>query len=179
MLMNNMNYYLYHKVPKNLVDTTLYPLNELRKVHPEVYEDLINKYKNREELLRQKVYPLGCLWNDVLHFSPVDPREIRKLWNENGLHLEPMRFYQVDASVLKEENTAVYIHKNLGLETSVEEFTTFDIKDLKKYCEVPKATKNHYRESKLQNKKPLMFFGIPHILYKGTIDVTELSIIEI
>ena len=46
-----MEQYVYHRVPENLQGTTLYPLNELRAIHPSNYELEKEKYKGREDIM--------------------------------------------------------------------------------------------------------------------------------
>ncbi len=66
--------YLYHSVPKNLQGNILYPLNTLKEKHPEIYEQQVSKYVGREHMTQQRIPILDCLWNDVLHFSAVNPK---------------------------------------------------------------------------------------------------------
>ncbi|MBK8551651.1 MAG: hypothetical protein IPL53_11555 [Ignavibacteria bacterium] len=68
--------YLYHRVPKNLRGNVLYPLNTLKEIHPDLYEQQASKYAGREHITCQIIPILNCLWNDVLHFSAVNPEEI-------------------------------------------------------------------------------------------------------
>ncbi len=68
--------FVYHRVPDSLAGEFLCPLNMLRDTQPELYAQHIRKYEGREFVLSQTVPNLGCLWNDVLHFSPVHPKLI-------------------------------------------------------------------------------------------------------
>ena len=85
-------HYLYHRVPENMRGTTLYPLNQLRDAHPDVYAEAIKKYENRERVMRQVVIPFGCAWNDVLHFSPVHPSFAKSELQKYGRGALPMAF---------------------------------------------------------------------------------------
>ena len=69
--------YLYHSVPKNLEGSILYPLNTLKGKHPDIYEQQVSKYVGREHIKEQRIPILDCLWNDVLHFSAVNPKEVK------------------------------------------------------------------------------------------------------
>ncbi len=44
-----------------------------------------------------------------------------------------------------------------------------------KYSQLPLETKKYYREKIQERKKPLLFHGVPHILYKGSLDVSKLK----
>ena len=68
--------YLYHSVPRNLHGNILYPLNALTEKHPEIFEQQVSKYVGREHITQQRIPVIDCLWNDVLHFSAVNPKEI-------------------------------------------------------------------------------------------------------
>ncbi len=69
--------YLYHRVPPHMEGTILYPLNQLKDIHPKLYAQEVKKYEGRERLLLAEVQPLHCLWNDVLHMTAVSPDEVR------------------------------------------------------------------------------------------------------
>jgi len=53
--------YLYHRVPKHMMGTVLYPLNVLKETRPEIYTEYIKKYEGREELLTAEVPPSELL----------------------------------------------------------------------------------------------------------------------
>ena len=55
--------YLYHRVPENLIGETLYPLNELKTLYPDVYAEHVKKYEGREEKMdrRRGCYRI-CVW---------------------------------------------------------------------------------------------------------------------
>ncbi len=79
--------YVYHMVPEELKGEYLIPLNELKRVYPNLYREYIQKYKDhtqRENLLTRKIPKLECLWNDVVHFLPLHPYEIYKVLLEIG-----------------------------------------------------------------------------------------------
>jgi len=42
-----MEHYLYHRVDPELKGTTLYPLNQLKNIYPDVYERHVKKYAGR------------------------------------------------------------------------------------------------------------------------------------
>ena len=76
--------YVYHMVPEELKGEYLIPLNELKRVYPNLYREYIQKYKDhtqRENLLTRKIPKLECLWNDVVHFYHYIPmRFIKYHW---------------------------------------------------------------------------------------------------
>ncbi|TOO19743.1 hypothetical protein CGH40_24485, partial [Vibrio parahaemolyticus] len=90
--------YLYHRVPVNLQGNMLFPLNELKQVHDNLYQFHVKKYRDREGALERRVLPLDCLWNDVLHLSPIHPHKIKKALIEQGLQLSNLgRYFRFEA----------------------------------------------------------------------------------
>lgn len=84
-----MTFLIYHMVPQNLTGEVLYPLNVLRTHLPEIYDAQVKKYSGREGVMAHKVPILECLWNDVLHFSPVHPSKIRDAIADAGWRWKP------------------------------------------------------------------------------------------
>lgn len=169
---------LYHMVPRTLVGTTLYPLNQLKEVHPELYEEYRKKYVGRERLFSHRIYPLDCLWNDVLFLTAVSPQELRHVHDELEIpHPLPFRFFEIDTTMLDLSKATVMLHQTRN-QNLPEEYESFDVARLPHYAAIPEATREHYRECKHKGVRPLLFVHIPHILYKGTLDISCTSIIE-
>lgn len=64
--------YVYHMVPKEMKRELLISLNEIKLLHPELYETYSKKYFNHPErasLLLKSIPKLNCLWNDVIFFT--------------------------------------------------------------------------------------------------------------
>ena len=76
--MTQTQQFVYHLVPKQLQGNSLYPLRQLQVAAPELAEFYAQKYKGREAVQERSVPPLDCLWNDVLMFCPVHPRQIQQ-----------------------------------------------------------------------------------------------------
>ncbi|MFK7806020.1 MAG: hypothetical protein AB8G95_30605, partial [Anaerolineae bacterium] len=114
---------VYHLVPKNLEGDILYPLNRLKEINPAVAEPHAKKYKGREELMRRRIPPLDCLWNDVLQFSPIHPRDIVQTFRDEGFSLPPIKWFEIPLDRLELKHTAVYFH------TKLRKFGDFQIDD--------------------------------------------------
>jgi hypothetical protein len=176
-----MNFFLYHRVPKNMVGDILYPLNTLKTLLPEVYNEEVKKYKGRERIMEQVIPYFNCLWNDVLHFSPVPPREIKSALIEAGYTDEIiLHAYKISPDFLEKDKTIVYLYrpKNRTYTLSKNDFIPFNPDAILEYAMLPLATKKYYKECIAKGGDPLLNHGVPHILYKGTISVADLSIIE-
>ncbi len=174
--------YLYHRVPKNLEGSFLFPLNELKEKYPVVYGDQVSKYAGREHLLDRRIPLLGCLWNDVLHFSAVHPKEIKQALIEAGDTSDfEMEYFQVEPSLIDSKNAIVYLYaypaNTDGFD--VRDFIPYDPEKLTEFSVMPQATKEYYKEMIGSGKKPLLYHKIPHILYRGFLDIRGLSVVSI
>ena len=172
--------FLYHVVPKGLRGGILYPLNALKDIYPEVYDMRARKYYGRKHLMRQVVPTLGCLWNDVLHFSPVDPKEIRSALTEAGGEADfSIDFYRIDPYLLKPERTTVYLYFEDRDELEGRDFSAYDPAAVEKYSVLPRVTKDYYKEMIGKGQWPLLYHRVPHILYRGALDITDTPIVTV
>lgn len=176
--------YLYHSVPLNLQGSVLYPLNSLKDKYPKIYEEQIKKYAGREHITEQRIPVLDCLWNDVLHFSAVHPGEIKHALVEAGRDSDfVMNFYQIDPAFLDPRNTVVYLFAHADDEEKMSEgnFAPYNPGEMEmvRFSVMPERTKEYYKEMIKRNERPLLYHRIPHILYKGTLDVTGLPIVSV
>ncbi|MEX2369088.1 MAG: hypothetical protein WD552_01690 [Candidatus Paceibacterota bacterium] len=171
--MNN----LYHFVPQNMQGTVLYPLNELKDVYPDIYEEAKSKYKGREAVMQQHIPFLDCLWNDVLHLTAVHPKDIKEALGAE----RKFKAFVINPHSLAAEKTVVYLyqHKDRMLKMDKENFSQYDPDDIGQYAELPEATKEYYREMREKGERPLLFVRVPHILYKGSVDTSNLEIVEV
>lgn len=170
--------FLYHAVPDELIGTTLYPLNELKTIHPDVYAKAFSKYIGREEITQQALPLLGCLWNDVLHFSAVHPSAIRQaLIEAGGSPGEGQLFYEIDPLLLNPEKTTVFLYRYKDWDRP-DHWTAYHPNHLNAYTTLPIATKTYYTDLLQMGKRPLLYHGVPHILHKGSLDISQTRIIS-
>ena len=150
----------------------LFPLNELKEIFPDVFAKAMKKYSWREKLLDQHIAPLDCLWNDVIHLSPVHPAKLKHAMQKAGRPMNfDWKFYEIDASLLDPTKTVVYIGSPSDMIET--DFFAFDPNDLEKYSTVPEATKVYYKRIADRGERPLTFHLIPHILFRGSIDISH------
>src|SRR5262245_12566503 len=64
--------FVYHRLPK-MHGKTLFPLNRMPDELADLRSAATKKYSWRVEVMSGKLPLLNCLWNDVLHFSPLHP----------------------------------------------------------------------------------------------------------
>jgi hypothetical protein len=175
--------YLYHKVPSDLKGSILYPLNELRSIYPELYTKKMEKYEGREDIMQIYITELDCFWNDAIHLTPVHPDLVKKALIEAGRQEElSFQCYEIDPSTLEPER-AVIFKSTMSTDndelSQASNFVPFSSDVLKEYSEIPEISKEYYRNTLAAGSKPFLFRGIPHILYKGRLDVSGIKIITI
>jgi hypothetical protein len=176
--------YLYHWVPADLEGHILYPLNQLKSIYPSLYVTKAAKYQNRQAVMQARLPLLDCLWNDVLHFSPVHPSKVQEALAEAGFGHKPRRYYEVDplAKGFNATNAIIFLHQRLNPEKfQLEEadFRAFHAGELSSLEEFPAATLAYYREMFEQGRRPLVYLYVPHILYRGALDIRDVKVIEV
>lgn len=168
---------LYHWVPENLEGSVLYPLNDLREKYPHLYRQHVQKYEGRKQVIEHRIPTLGCMWNDVLFFSPIPPHALHAACADTGIVLaRGVRYFEIDPYRLDPSRTTVWLHTDDS--ENADEYVAYDPANLGQYAEVPEETKIHYREHYAQGLRPLIFKHVPHILYQGSLDISTARIIE-
>lgn len=173
--------FLYHMKPEGMRGTILHPLNTLKGEYPELYMKHAAKYDDRPDLTEQFLPTLEAAWNDVLHFTAVDPEELKQALIDAGMEPKAMPFYKVDPSLLDPKKTTVYLYqdKSSDVKLNPQDFQEFDPEKLDQHATLPEETKEYYKEVFAKGKRPFMFVGVPHILHKGSIDISNLEVITV
>lgn len=176
--------YIYHLVPKNFTGTVLYPLNELMKHHPEVYTTHIKKYEGRQVLLERKIPILNCLWNDVLHFSPVHPQKIRAALFEAGFEIKTLQWFEINPESIgiNTQNTMIYLspkREQGDFSVQVKDFELYEPKKLAEMSDIPAETMAHFKEAKEKKEQPFLFNHIPHVLFRGMLETENVKVIKV
>ena len=168
---------LYHFVPDDMHGTILYPLNQMRDKLPELFDKQAAKYAGREDVQDTVIPGLGT-WNDVIHLSPIDPKKVIAALRECGAPADfTWKAFQIDVSTLDPAKLVIMTTLKDG-DKYVKEFLPFTEENYQQNCELPEITKQHYRDSVAKGEQPLTYAGAPHVLYKGTIDTSNVKIIE-
>lgn len=169
---------LYHRVPPESVGDTLYPLNDLKQLPGSDYQHVskreVKKYNNRPTVPEQYIPLLDCTWGDVIMLSAVSPKVLLWALITSGVwDWTQMSSYVIDPRNL-DQNNLVVGRENPG--TGLWDYTPFDDAQIVSYAEIPQTTHKHFRTMAKQGKKPFLFSGILHIMYRGTINVSGLRI---
>ncbi|MES2216529.1 MAG: hypothetical protein V4481_04520 [Patescibacteria group bacterium] len=175
--------YIYHRVVDNMQGKILYPLNVLKDKYPDQYAEHVKKYQGREQVLKIQIPILNCLWNDVLHFTAVPPETLFANLKSTGFEVEKWlwkKWYKIPADLLESSNTIVCLYeRDLRIVPDATDFYSYDPNKIEEYRKVPQVTLDYYKEKFDAGERPLLFHHIPHILYKGAIDVTGVEIIDL
>ncbi len=171
--------YFYHGIPEDMKGMELIPLNKMLEVDPDLRAKYLEKYKGREEILERKLPLLDCLWNDVVQLLPLHPRQLFELQKELGLITEipDYKYYQINTSTLDPSQTVVYFKTAPGEENvTVKWFKDVQLEELQS---IPEATRKYY-ESMVDTGEPVFNYQfVPHIIYKGAIDVSSAQVINL
>lgn len=171
--------HLYHKVPANLQGDSLLPLNELKQENETLYQFHVKKYENREDALKRRVVPLNCLWNDVLHLTPIHPTKIKNTLIAQGLQVASLgHYFKFDISWLglNAVNSTYFWSKSQHFgdwSFKDSDYFKFDAVRLTEFLEVPKETEQYYKQQISIGCVPLLYFRTPHVLFKGRIQIDE------
>ncbi len=170
---------IYHIVSRKPSGNRLYPLAQIKDIDPNLYADMMSKYQGRERVLAMVIPQLGCRWDEVLHMAAVHPHEVAGGLAEAGLQ-HNFLYYEIDPATLDQAKLIVYPNidreGNRIYHLKPEDFTTFDPSELDKWAHVPRETIDYYKKNTIEGKKVLTFRHIPHILYKGSVDITNLEL---
>lgn len=157
----------------------LIPLSKMLEVDPDLRAKYLEKYKGREEILDRKIPLLDCLWNDVVQLLPLHPRRLFELQKALGIvaSIPDYRYFEIDASELNPSQAVVYFKTAPG----EEHVTVKWLKDvrLEEIQAIPPATENYYKSMVGTNEPVFNYQFVPHIVYKGTIDVSSAKIISL
>ncbi len=164
-----------------MVGTVLYPLNELEDVDPETWRQEREKYAGREQVLEKRVPPLNCLWNDVLHLSAVHPADIIAALGDVGLEPLRRRFFEIDPFDLDADRTVVFVNRRASAADALDgsQWMPFQSAALTELSTFNEASRRYYRECAQGGRRPLLWGYLPHVLYRGSLDIRTLRIIEV
>ncbi|PKR76712.1 group-specific protein [Halalkalibacillus sediminis] len=175
-------------VPKELKGEQLIPLNEMKTIDRRLYNQYTKKYiqhPERKKLLTQKIPKIDCLFNDVVHLSPIHPNMIYKSLKEMGIQLDDdMEFYQIPVEQLRPNVNVYYLFKKSNYLSSSIDITPFDIRllDVGQYDElltVPNETIHFYQNGYTKDDPQFaMFHYIPHVFSLGNINLQNVETVR-
>lgn len=155
---------------------TLYPLNALRTVHPDLYDDQKRKYVGREELLDLRIPVLGVLWNDALHLAPIHPSPLAAAWRAAGLESPAWEreFFEIPVERIDASRAVWFGRGALPLDDVV----PFEPNRYRELTQPPPTYDAYLREYRERGRRPRPFAYLPHVLVAAPIDVAGLRLVR-
>lgn len=179
--------YIYHLVPKNMLGEKLVPLNQIKEMDAQLYEKYTDKYNNssdRKLLLERKVPKLNCLWNDVVHFSPLHPNHIYQALKELSINVhDEVKFYKIPIENLQENENAIYYYNQKYYEgpsapISPDNIELLKVDDYEELGKIPEETFDYFQTESKKGHKFGMFHLVPHILSMGQVPIENAEVIS-
>jgi len=187
---------VWHGVPQGMVGETLYPLGQLGDVDSALYDLQRSKYAGREEVLHYRVPLLGCGFLDTVHCSSVHPHWIYQARRAAGFDVPPRSdtgwgiglAFEIPLERIVVNPTLWYSwltpwvngypHTDVPTAPPSEEFEAFDPQRYSPLPDVPDRHRMYLAQMKEQQRRPLMFVHIPHVLVAGPIDIRGCQIVR-
>ena len=121
---------------------------------------------------------LDCLWNDVLHLSPVHPSEVVAALAAAGFEDDRRRFFEIDAGLLDPARTVAFLNStDREHRFDPEQWSWFDPSMVARLSSLPELTRAYYAECAREGWTPLRFAYVPHVLFRGSLDVSDSPVI--
>ena len=169
--------YLYHYVPERQNGPTLYPLNQLKDIFPDIYEKQAAKYDTIAE--KDVEIPGFGFWNDCVNLMPVNPGFVKQELERYGHDTNwAWRFYQIDARTLDASKLIIMVMDEASDGSLQRTFLPFTQENFNNYCHIGDATRACFQKAREMGEQPNTFARVPHVLYEGSIDTTGLTIVE-
>lgn len=179
--------FLYHRVlQEKMIGDILMPLNQLRESMPEVYRAAAAKYVGRESTMKRTIPGLDCLWNDVIQLCPLHPSQIMEQRIKAGLEWTQTTWYEIDPvkAGFDSSNATIWLmlpggYNDAGELLKPEHFVPFSLEALGQFQSLTPEAIDAYRTSVEKKTTFLLFNRVPHVFFKGTIDITQHKVIEV
>ena len=172
---------IYHQVPQGMIGETLYPLSELETVAPELYRKQRAKYRDhpsRERIPYQRVPKLDCWRREVENLSPLHPYLIYKAWQNLGVTLPDVSWYQLPVKAVAHLPTVLYQPSgDVGKDIPEEGVRWLEPTIYQEVTELSEATKVWYAELHRRGLRGGWFARTPHVLVKGAVSVKDTKVI--
>ena len=177
--------YIYHLISDPFHGSSLIPLNQMN-LSSDLYKNHASKYKGREGLMNTMIPKLNCKWNDVIHFSCIDPkivaREIKKI--KPDLKLSRAKYFKTHVDQISDKYRAMIFSNNP--QNKNDRFHIFEIEmtDLtketyKELVTVPDHTIEYWIRANKLNQPLLWFAFMPHIFINEAVDTKEFEVVEL
>lgn len=166
----------YHLVPADMRGYTLHPLAELQAIHPDLHAAAAAKYAGRERVAETRIPTLGCRWSEVIFLAAVPPRAQQAALRAAGFNPPDDRFrcFAFDCARLDPERLTAMVYRDGRVQYAPIRFDRWG-----EYTRVPDEALAYYRACHQRGQRPLRFHLVPHILFRGTLDVSQAEIVSV
>ena len=174
---------LYHRGPERMSGEVLLPLNTLKMKEPELYKLYTSRYLGREETLRQIIPFFDCLWNDVIFLSPVHPEVVFAARESCGVQARGTRkseWFVIESNHLEQEKLLLFRNRPKWLiarEKDKAEYEPLATVSEEEKVRLPEVSEGALWSFLKFQEDALFFSYVPHVLYKGVINITGTEII--
>jgi hypothetical protein len=170
--------FVYHLKPQKIIGDALVSLNALNEISTELYNAAIEKYVGREYIMQIRLPILNCLWNEVVHLSPIHPQKIYDI-------LEPLiegprtkrEWLEIPITSLSESSTITFscppVLIGSRLDISTAECKPFSTSEYVGVNNIPPWTIKYYKDELAVGRKPLLFNGLIHVLTMGKVELSK------
>jgi hypothetical protein len=172
--------FIYHIVPKHLKGHHLIPLNQLKELFPDEYLREARKYLGRERLMERSIPKIDCLWNDVIHFSALNPDVIYSKFEQLGFgDFKGVSWFKVPVTQIKNLPAVVYRappqpRPDFKLEESDVEL--FDVCTWREQEKLTAEADSYFQKCQKEGQRPLPFQFTAHILVRGQLNIDRVEI---
>jgi len=184
--------FVYHLCPVDMHGHTLYPLNELKRERPDLYDRERSKWEGRESVLTWQVPHLGVPWADTVNLAALDPNLLAAARRRLGLPLSKLlerRVARIPIDRLAGRPAVVYdsaTHwinsapgEDVPLTPPDHEFTPFDSATYRELSEVPALHLDYLRRQLVAGRPALGFVFVRHVLVAGPVDLSGIELAAI
>ena len=180
--------FLYHLCADDFRGSTLYPLNQLRSVHLDVFERERPKYDGRESVLSWQVPHLGVCWGDTVNLSALDPVHLVEARQRLGVPFSQLlqrRVVKIPVKRIARSRAVVYDSRSHWINSSpgehvplappAAEFSPFDAATYEELEQVPGLHLDYLRHQLTIGRPALGFVFVRHVLVAGPVDISGLA----
>mgnify|MGYP000858987537 CR=1 FL=1 len=94
--------------------------------------------------------------------------------------MPPLQWFEIAPRALDASRLYVYwyLHSNPDLKEDPANWEPFRESLLPRLQKVPEATRDHYADAARSGRRPFAFYRIPHVLYRGGLELEGVQVID-
>lgn len=173
-----MKLYHHYIPPEKMVGTKLVPPSTLQHMVPKLTEQHLAKYRDRDWFKQRggvskiQIPCLSCTLVDVIQMVAIPVSQIQE--RQRLLGGSPQRFFEIESDSLNQNCLCAYYRNDE--ETGEPTYDLFD--PSLPLDRVADAFEKWWREEIVKGHPRRIYAGVPHIYYKGEIDITNCPVVS-